>query len=512
MTAAPAPTLDVPLQGVRLLIVGLMLAVANFLVVLDTTIANVSIPNIAGGISVSPSQGTWVITSYAVADAIVVPLSGWLAARYGPVRVFSVAMMMFGFWSAVCGISHTLTTLVIARVLQGASGGPMIPLSQTLLLRVFGQSRANAATGIWASTTLLAPIFGPLLGGQLCDNFGWPWIFYVNVPLALIVGALIWRLIGKRDDKPKRVPVDYVGLLLLIVWVGATQIILDKGRELDWFSSPFIVALVVIAVVAFVAFILWELTEDNPIVNLKIFRNRSFALCCIVLALGFSTSFASWIIVPLWLQVNMGYTATLAGQISSFNGITAFLVAPFVARYMGKFDARMIICCGLLLAAFSMFIRTGFASNIGYWTVAHANMVQGLYMPLFFLPITATALASVKRELVASAAGLASFVRTMAGAFGASLVVTQWDNAIGVSHAQITAALSRSDQSLNVLLSKGLTPDQARAQLEHLVSGQAAMLATIQVFYILTAFFLFGAALIWLVPKPQRPVSMTAAH
>jgi len=506
------PSLDEPLQGSRLLIAGLLLALGNFVVVLDTTIANVSIPNIAGGISVSPSQGTWVITSYAVADAIVVPLTGWLAARYGPVKVFCTAMMMFGFWSAVCGISHSLTALVIARILQGASGGPMIPLSQTLLLRVFGRDRAGAATGIWASTTLIAPILGPILGGELCDRLSWPWIFYVNVPVAVACSFAVWRLLGKRDDVTKRVPVDFVGLLLLIVWVGAMQIILDKGREADWFSSPFIVAMTVVGVVGFVAFILWEITADNPVVNLKVFQNRSFSLCCIVLALGFGASFASWVLVPLWLQVNMGYTATLAGRVSGMNGIVAFMVAPFVARMLGKMDARILISFGLTLGSFAMLMRTGFASNDTFWGIALPNCVQGFCTPFFFLPITAIALANFEGEIVASAAGLASFVRTTAGAFGASIFTTLWDDSATRSHADIAASLSNPDQSLMVLQQKGLTLEQARAQLEYLVSGQSVMLATISSFYVLAIVFLVAAAAIWFVPRPRRRVAASAAH
>jgi DHA2 family multidrug resistance protein len=506
------PSLNEPLHGAQLLIAGLLLAIGNFVVVLDTTIANVSIPNIAGGISVSPSQGTWVITSYAVADAIVVPLTGWLAMRYGPVKVFCAAMMMFGFWSAVCGISHSLTTLVIARIFQGASGGPMIPLSQTLLLRVFGRARAGAATGIWASTTLVAPIMGPILGGELCDRLSWPWIFYVNVPLAFACSFAVWRLLGRRDDATKRVPVDFVGLLLLIVWVGAMQIILDKGREADWFSSPFIVAMSVIGVVGFVAFILWEITADNPVVNLKVFQNRSFSLCCLVLALGFGASFASWVLVPLWLQVNMGYTATLAGRVSGMNGIVAFLVAPFVARMLGKIDARKLISFGLAVGSIAMLMRTGFASNATFWGVALPNCVQGFCTPFFFLPITAVALANFEGEIVASAAGLASFVRTTAGAFGASIFTSLWDDSATRSHADLAASLSHPDQSLMLLQQMGMSIDQARAQIEYLISGQAVMLATIYSFYVLAAVFVVAAGAIWFVPRPRRPVAAAASH
>jgi len=512
VTQAVRATLDEPLQGVKLLVVGFMVALANFVVILDTSIANVSIPNIAGGLSVSPSQGTWVVTSYAVADAIVVPLTGWLATRYGPVRVFTAALMMFGFWSAVCGLSHSLTALVIARVLQGASGGPMIPLSQTLLIRVFGRDRASSATGIWASTTLLAPILGPILGGEISDRFGWPWIFYVNVPIAVVCSIMVWRLIGKRDDKPKPVPVDFVGLALLVTWVGAMQIILDKGRELDWLASPLILMLTVISVIGFIAFILWELTADNPVVNLKIFRNRTFALCCIVLAVGYGSSFGSWILVPLWLQVNMGYTATMAGRVMGINGVVAFLSAPLVVRLVSKVDSRKLVTFGLVVGGFAMYMRTGFASNDTFWGIASANVVQGFCTPFFFLPVTVLALSRFEGEIVATAAGLASFVRTTAGAFGASIFTTMWDNSASRSHAELAATLHNPEQAMQMLMQLGFSADQARAQIDYIVTGQSLMLATVNSFYVLTALLVLSAIPIWLVPRPPQVTGPSVAH
>ncbi len=511
MTLA-TPSLDVPLTGKRLWFVGLILAFANFLVVLDTTIANVSIPNIAGGLSVSTTQGAWVITSYAVADAITVPLTGWLAMRYGPVRVFCTAMVMFAFWSFVCGFSHTLGLLVTARVMQGLSGGPMIPLSQTLLIRIFGKGRGGAAAGIWAVTTLLAPVFGPILGGELCDRLSWPWIFYVNVPIALACAFAAWRMLGGRDDKPARVPVDFIGLLLLVVWVGAFQIMLDKGRELDWFASPFIVTLAIIAIVGLISFVLWELTAENPVVDLSVFRSPAFRYSTLVISLGFAAFFAGWIILPLWLQINLNYTATTAGFAFSLNGILAVMVAPLVARLLGKVDARKLVTGGLLFAAGTMIWRTGFASNIDFWGVGLLNLLQGMAMPFFFIPLVGLSLIDFQGQKVASAAGLMSFMRTTAGAFGASLMLTEWDNDTGVARSEITRSMPNAEQMIQKLQSQGFSMEQARAQLEYIVSSQAVMQATLHVFYILATMLCIAAALIWLVPRPKAPVAMATGH
>jgi MFS family permease len=321
---------------------GLVLAAANFLVVLDTTIANVSVSNIAGALAVSPSQGTWVITSYAVAEAVVVPLTGWLSARFGAVKVFVAGMIGFGLFSFLCGLAPSLTLLVLFRVLQGACGGPLMPLSQTLLLRVFPKKYAAAATGLWAMTTLVAPILGPILGGTLCDNVGWASIFWINVPVAAICSWFAWRLLRKHETPLARSRVDLVGLGLLIVWVGALQVMLDLGKEHDWFASPMIAGLAIVAAIGFVAFLIWELTDANPIVDLRVFRHRGFTASVITLSVAFGAFFGINVLTPLWLQQNMGYTATWAGYVSALLGVTAVLVAPLAAGLSTKVDPRRL--------------------------------------------------------------------------------------------------------------------------------------------------------------------------
>lgn len=252
-----------PLTGGKLLIAALLIGLGNFLVVLDTTIANVSVPTIAGSLGVSATQGTWVITSYAVAEAITVPLTGWLARRFGAQRVFLTCYLGFAVVSMLCGLSHSLGMLLGTRVLLGLVGGPIMPLSQMLLMRIFPKERATQGTVLWAMTTLVGPVAGPILGGIICDSIGWQWIFFIKVPVAAAGGLLLIRLLRGQPDPKAPAFIDKVGLGLLILWVGALQIMLDEGRNKDWFASPEIQILGVVALLGFIAFLIWELTEEN---------------------------------------------------------------------------------------------------------------------------------------------------------------------------------------------------------------------------------------------------------
>ncbi|MHB8284880.1 MAG: DHA2 family efflux MFS transporter permease subunit, partial [Caulobacteraceae bacterium] len=407
----PPKPLGAPVQltGGMLTLVGILLSFANFMVALDTTIANVSVPNIAGGLGVSANEGTWVITSYAVAEAITVPLTGWLSQRFGTVRTFVGAIVMFAIFSALCGLAPSLGVLVVFRVLQGLAGGPMIPLSQTLLLQVFPKEKAGQAMGMWATTTLVGPIAGPILGGLICDNYSWPWVFYINVPFALVCAFLSWRLLKPYESTTKKAPIDFVGLGLLVIWVGALQVMLDKGEDADWFQSPFIIALAITAVIGFFSFVIWELTEPNPIVNLKVFSSRGYTVALIVLCLCFGAYFAAVVILPLWLQSNLNYTATWAGFAVAPGGIFAVMMSPVVARLMGKVDSRLLIFFGVMGMAFTMFWRSHFDSDINYGHIILPQLLQGVFVPFFFVPLFGLALGSLRPPDIAAGAGLLSF-------------------------------------------------------------------------------------------------------
>src|SRR5580700_1592208 len=261
--AAPAPAL----AGSTKALTAVALALGTFMQVLDTSIANVSIPTISGDLGVSSDQGTWVITSFAVANGVSVPLTGWLMQRFGVVRTFVASVVLFTVASLLCGLAWSLPSLIVFRVLQGAVSGPMIPGSQALLINVFGPAKRNTALTVWSLTTLVAPIAGPLLGGYISDNYVWPWIFLINVPVGIVCAVICWNNLKSQETPTRKIPIDRVGLVLLFLWVGALQIMLDKGKDLDWFHSPVIVVLTIVTVIAFAAWLIWELTEEHPIVD-----------------------------------------------------------------------------------------------------------------------------------------------------------------------------------------------------------------------------------------------------
>ncbi|MDF0541714.1 DHA2 family efflux MFS transporter permease subunit [Sphingobium sp. H39-3-25] len=496
-----------PLSGSTLLLAGLVLAASNFMVVLDTTIANVSVPHIAGALGISATQGTWIITSYAVAEAICVPLTGWLAARFGTVRTFIWGMIGFGIFSTLCGMSTTLGMLVACRIGQGLCGGPMMPLSQTLLLRVFPPEKRGQAMAMWAMTTVTAPILGPILGGTISDNWSWHWIFFINIPVVAFCAFGAMRLLRQAETRLDRPPIDRMGLALMILWIGALQIMLDLGREHDWFGDPFIVMLAVIAAIGFAVFIVWEVTEHKPIVDLRVFRHRGFTVSTIALSFAFGTFFASVVILPQWLQQSLGYTATWAGYTTAFTGVGAVIMSPVVARLLGKVDPRGLVCFGVLWLGLTSLLRTVWPSDADFWTLAIPQMLQGIGMPFFFIPLTTIGLAAVEPDETASAAGIMAFMRTMAGAIGTSVATTAWDDMARSARSNLVGVVNT-----NVLPALNLTAEQARRMVEQLVDKESLAIATNHIFAVAAVIFFFSAMIIWLSPRPARAVDTSAAH
>lgn len=507
--AEPAPA---RLTGLTLYGAALLLGLANFMVVLDTTIANVSVPHIAGALAVSPSQGTWVITSYSVAEAITVPLTGWLAQRFGPVKVFAAGMAGFGLFSLLCGLAPSFGFLVAFRVAQGLCGGPIMPMSQTLLLHIFPKEKGAQALGLWSMTTVVAPIAGPILGGLISDNAHWSWIFLINIPVAALVGFFAFRLLISQETATRRAPVDFVGLGLLVVWVGAMQIMLDKGKELDWFGSPMIVGLAIVAAVGFAAFLIWELTSQNPVVNLRVFRHRGFVVGVTTLSLTFGAFFASVVLIPLWLQTSMGYTATWAGYAGCLNGILAVVMSPIVARLVGRYDIRLLVSFGVFWMAGVAVWRSLFTTEATFWDIAIPQFVLGFAMPFFFIPTTALSLSAVLPQETASAAGLQNFLRTTSAAFATSIMTTAWDNTASEKHSLLAGALPDPQRALDVLTARGLSPDQALRQLDGLVQTQSVMLSTNQMFLATAVVFALAASIIWIAPKPKRVAAPGGGH
>jgi len=513
MKAMRAAREAAPLTGFKLYAAAILIGLGNFLIVLDTTIANVSVPTIAGNLGVSSSQGTWVITSYAVAEAITVPLTGWLARKFGAQRTFLTCYLGFAVVSLLCGMSGTIGMLLGSRVLLGLVGGPIMPLSQMLLLRIFPKEKATLATVIWAMTTLIGPVAGPILGGIICDNYGWSWIFFIKVPIAAGGGLLLMMLMRGQADPKFAAFIDKVGLALLVIWVGALQIMLDEGRNHDWFASPEIRKLGIVALIGFIAFVIWELTEKNPIVDLKIFRHRGFVGAATTYAVGFGAFFASIVIMPLWLQSNMGYTATWAGYATGIMGILAVLSSPLVGKAVEKYDPRAIVCLGILgLAGIMLWRMWTFNSDVTFTQMAWPTLLTGVFMVMFFVPVTGLAMASVKPEEQANAAGLSNFMRTLAGAFATSLIQSRWSDATRVNNTEIANSMVHGQGAVDAMTAQGVPVESARAMLSYVVEGQSVMLATLNMFGVIAVCLGIAAAIIWLVPKPKGPIDTSGAH
>lgn len=491
-----------PLTGGAFALAIFVLALANFMAVLDINVVNVAIPYMAGSLGVSNNEGTWVITSYAIAEAIVVPLTGWLAGRFGGVKVFIIAVIGFGICSVLCGLSVSFPMLMIGRVAQGLMGAPLMPTSQTLLLRIAPPAQRNMAIGIWSMTTIAAPVAGPWFGGQIADTIGWQWLFLINVPVAIACALLAWRLLGKRETEIVRQPIDYVGLGLLIVWVSALQLMLDNGQDKDWFGSAFIVTCAVISLIGFVAFVIWEMTDAHPIVDLKVFRHRSFVISAITMFFSMGSFAGTLVIIPLWLQTNMAYTATSAGRMIALTGLLGVFIAPVAAGLLSKVDPRALVSLGLTLCCGAILWRISFASNMTFTQLAIPEMAIGLGLPFFFVTITSLSMSQMAPEEIASASGLANFIRTTSTAFATSLVTTYWSNDAVRSRVELTGVLHQPETVTGALQSGGFTQPQALSTLSDLVQSQAVMLATNHVFLTLGTIFGLSALAIWLAPKP----------
>jgi MFS transporter, DHA2 family, multidrug resistance protein len=507
VTIAPAP-----LTGARLWGTAMVLALANFVVVLDITIANVSIPAIAGSLAVAPSQGTWAVTSYSVAEAISVPLAGWLAMRFGVVRWFMVSLFGFGLFSLLCGLSQSLEALVLFRIAQGFAGGPIMPLSQALLQSIFPKEKQGAAIGLWAATTTAAPIFGPILGGIISDNASWHWIFFINLPVVALCLFVIARRLKVFETPLVRQPIDIIGFVLLVIGVGALQILLDTGREKDWFGSTDIIILAVVAAIGIIAFIIWELTDDHPIVDLKIFRHRGFAAATSVISIGFGSFFAVVVLTPLWLQSVFGYSATQAGYTVAWIGVFSVLIAPVAGLSLTKIDPRISVTFGVLWLGMVTALRTTWSTDSSWFDLVLPHLLTGIGMPFFFIGLTSLAMASVKPQESVSAAGIMNFCRTLCGAIGAAIATSRWDTESRQVRAAMADTMRGVDAAMAQLQAAGLSMEQARASIERLLEVQAATLANLHIYASTALLFFFAAALVWLIPKVKITGAMGGGH
>ena len=510
---APAPL--APLTGSQLVIGTLALSLATFMNVLDSSIANVSIPSIAGDLGVSPNQGTWVITSFGVANAISVPLTGWLTQRFGAVRLFTASVLLFVLSSWLCGFASSLEWLVAFRVLQGLVAGPMIPLSQTLLLSSYPREKAGMALALWGVTTLVAPVAGPLLGGWITDNISWPWIFYINVPVGLAAAAATWMIYAKRETPIRKLPIDRIGLALLVLGVGALQLMLDKGKELDWFASGQIVILAATAAVCLTVLVIWELTDAHPVIDLRLFARRNFAFGALALSIAYGLFFGNVVLLPLWLQQHMGYTATAAGMALAPVGVLAILLTPLVGRKVSVWDPRWMAGGAFVGFALVLWLRASFTTQTDLFHILVPTLMQGAAMAFFFIPLTTLTLAGVPPERMASASGLSNFVRITAGAMGTSITTTVWENRAAMHHAHLTEQLGIGNSAMAAISSQlsqaGLTSEQILAQVNRLIDQQAFTRAADDIFLVSSLIFLSLIAMLWPLRRPPQAGGAGAA-
>ncbi len=496
-----------PLEGTQLVLMTIALSLATFMQVLDSTIANVAIPTIAGNLGASNSQGTWVITSFGVANAISIPITGWLAKRIGEVKLFLWSTAAFAVASWLCGMSDSLTMLIFFRVVQGVVAGPLIPLSQSLLLNNYPPAKRSVALSLWAMTVIVAPICGPILGGWISDNYHWGWIFFINVPIGVVVVMLTLQTLRNRETETVIRPIDTVGLVLLVVGIGCLQVMLDRGKELDWFSSPEIVVLTVVAVIALLVLLVWELTDDHPIVDLSLFKSRNFTIGCLSISLAYMLYFGSIVLLPQLLQEVYGYTATWAGLASAPVGILPVILSPIIGRFAHKLDMRKLVTFSFIMYAVCFYWRAyTFEPGMDFGASAWPQFIQGFAVACFFMPLTTITLSGLPPERMAAASSLSNFTRTLAGSIGTSITTTMWTDRESMHHSYLSESVNaynvNSQEMYTKLQQLGMTHDQASAWIAQQITNQGLIISANEIFWASAAVFLFLLVLIWFARPP----------
>lgn len=505
-----------PLRGGKLLLLTVAIATASFMEILDMTIVNVSIPSISGSLGVSNSEGTWAVSSYMMAAAVMQPLTGWIGRRFGEVRCFLTSMCLFLVFSAVCGLATSMPMLVAARLMQGLVSGPMMSVAQAILLRNYPIERRGMAIALWAMVIMVAPIFGPVIGGWVTDNLSWPWLFYINLPVGALAATASWRLLRHRESKKIKLPIDAVGLMLLVVGVGCLQFLLDNGNDEDWFNSTLIVAAAVVSLVSLTFLISWELTDKHPVIDLRMFRRRNFRVGTAVVGVSFFGLSAINIIFPLWLQTTVGYTATWAGLAIAPVGLLAMMVAPLVGRNMNRLNLRLVASFAFCVFGVAVFWAATLNPTASFGQLAAPRFFQGLGMACFFLPLNQIILSGIPPSDLASASGLSNFVRTMSGSIATAVVVWTWSSRTDYHHSvlieHVRSSASSWTQYQVSLNAQGITGDGAFQYVDKIIAGQAATLAVNDVFFALGCLFILLVPLVWLAKPPFLARRDDAVH
>ena len=515
MTVSVAKELP-PLEGPTLFLATIAVALATFMIVLDSSIANVAIPTISGNLGVSIDEGTWVITLFAAANAISIPLTGWLTQRFGQIRLFVISILLFVVASFCCGCAINLNMLLAARVLQGLVAGPLIPLSQAILLGSYPKHKGPFALALWGMTATVGPIAGPALGGWITNSYHWSWIFNINIPIGFFAAGVTWYIYRDRETKIAKLPIDYIGLFLLIVWVGALQIMLDKGKNLDWFNSSTILILAIIAFIGFCYFLVWELTVKNPIIDLRLFTGRNFAGGTIAISVGYAVFFGNLVLLPQWMQQDLGYPSLNAGLVMAPLGFFAATLSPLIGRYLGRMDARIIVTIAFLIFGVVFYLRSLYDVTVDTWALVIPTLLQGMPMAMFFIPLTVIILSGLTPDKIPAAAGLSNFVRVFCGAIGTSIANTVWNNRSALHHAQLTEQASAYNSNYLDFLEQvhnavGISPAAQRALFNRLVNVQADTLGMDDIFWVSSLIFILLIPLVWITTPNNKPISQEVA-
>ncbi len=504
MSSAKLPI--TPLQGAQLAMATIGVSLSTFMQVLDTTIANVSVPTIAGSMGISSTQGTWIITSFGVSTAISMPLTGRLTERFGQVRLFMLTSALFVAASFLCGIAPNMQLLIAARVLQGVFAGPLMPLSQALMISIYPPNKRGQALSLWATIAVVAPIIGPILGGYISDNASWPWIFFINVPVGVVAVSLTWMSMHKMESARRRPPIDIGGLVLLAIWVGALQVMLDLGTDENWFDSKLIIALAVTAVVAFIYFLVWELGDEHPIVDLSLFRSRNFVVGTFGVGLIYAAFFGSGVLLPIVLQTQLGYTATWAGLVLAPVGLAPILLSRMMGRNLHRIEPRVIGTLAFVVIAGVMWLRAQFNTDSTIWVIAYPQLILGVGLVLMFTPLTGVMLSQLPPSQAANALGLSTFMRFSLASFGASLFTNFWQRREAVHHTRLAEAFTALDpvrgQTIQMLGSHGMSLQQSYGVLDATLSRQTYMMAADDVFWLCGCIIIGLIAIIWFAKPP----------
>jgi DHA2 family multidrug resistance protein len=488
-------------------------------------VVNVSLPHIAGSLSVSVDEAAWALTAYLVANAVILPMTGWLASRFGRKNILITAVFGFTAASFLCGLAPTLGALIFCRILQGATGGALQPLSQAVMLEAFPPQDRGKAMAFWGLGIVVAPMLGPMIGGWLTDNWSWRWVFYINLPVGLASIVMTRLFIFDPPYIRKRgLGVDYWGIGLLALWVGALQIVLDKGQEADWFASHWITALAAVAVAGLVLFVTHELTARDPVVRLRVFKERTYAAGVFLMtALGF-VLYASMLLLPVFLQTLLGYSALDAGIAMAPRGLGSFLMMPLVGTVLNRFDPRKVLACGLTISAWTLYELSRLSLSTGYWDVFWPQFLQGAAMAMVFVPLTTATMDRIAREEMGNATSMFNLMRNLGGSFGIAAATTYLFRRQQINTELLGAHVTALDPHVRAMargiqanmVAHGSDPstalERAYGAIWGIVQRQASMVSFVDTFLVLSVVFVLMLPLLLVMKKPRYQTRGGAMH